>query len=239
MSPVAPHPITPTRVETARSLRELMHALVANERDDETLAQVGALVQAATALLDGAPRRTRTIPDFDAITAMREAGIDPTVQAMGDRAVAGAANPTSVHLEPRVVDGEAVAEVWFGPAFEGAPGRVHGGIVAAVFDDLFGFALAMVRSPGFTGRLTVHFRAPVPIEHDIEFRARVGKRDGRKLTVHAEARLDGRLLAEADALFILVDQDHFATSARELLARDPQPDPTTSPTLVEEPECAD
>ena len=37
--------------------------------------------------------------------------------------------------------------------------------------------------------------------------------------VHSEARLDGRLLAEAEALFILVDPAHFATHADDLPVR--------------------
>lgn len=33
---------------------------------------------------------------------------------------------------------EIVADVRFGRAFEGAPGRVYGGIVAAIFNDVTG-----------------------------------------------------------------------------------------------------
>jgi len=40
-------------------------------------------------------------------------------------------------------------------------------MVAAVFDDVTGFVLADVREPGFTGRLVVNYRAPVPIETEI------------------------------------------------------------------------
>lgn len=212
--------ITPTRVETADALRELVHTMVVSELDDETLARIGDLTREAAALLDGAPRRTRAIPDLATIEALRADGRDPAFDAMGDRAVAGPANPTSVIYQPRFEDGEAVANVKFGPGFEGAPGRVHGGMVAAVFDDILGAAMASVRSPGFTGRLTVHYRAPVPVDEWIEFRARASKPDGRKLLVHGEARLGDRLLADCDALMILVKQEHFDTHASELLARD-------------------
>ncbi len=153
----------------------------------------------------------------------REGGVDTPEHEMADRAVAGAANPTSVRLAVRREGDDAVADVWFGPAFVGAPGRVHGGMVAAVFDDVAGFALAVVGQPGFTGRLEISYRAPVPIETTIEFRTRLRSRDGRKLTVDAEARLGDRILATAEALFIVVDDEHFATDAGELLARDPGP----------------
>jgi acyl-coenzyme A thioesterase PaaI-like protein len=137
--------------------------------------------------------------------------------AMADRAVGGDANPTSVVLEPVREGDVAVAQVVFGAAFEGALGRVHGGMVAAVFDDLMGYVLAMVREPAFTGRLTVNYKAPVPMETPVEFRAWMRERDGRKLFVDAECRLGDQLLATAEILFVIVDQAHFATHASELL----------------------
>jgi acyl-coenzyme A thioesterase PaaI-like protein len=213
--------ITPARVDAARAVYDLVHALVGTVTDDDTLRSVAQLAREAAAQLDGAPPRIRTVPDFETVEAARAAGEDTTFLTMGDRPVAGPANPAAVRLEPRWdADGTAYADVWFGPAFEAAPGRVHGGMVAAVFDDILGMAMARARSPGFTGRLTVHFRAPVPMNQRIEFKAWGEEPDGRKLVVHAEARLAGRLLADADALFILVDRGHFATHADELLTPD-------------------
>jgi len=217
--PVPEPPISRARLEVTAAVRDLAHAIAAADSDDTTLGRATELVRAAAAVLDDAPRRRRAIPDFSTLTALRDAGVDVAEYAMGDRAVAGPANPTSVHMVPRRDGDEAVADVWFGPAFEGAPGRVHGGLVAAVFDDLTGFVLAIVREPGFTGRLTVNYHAPVPIETTVEFRARYREREGRKLYVDAEARFGDQLLATAEALFILVDQEHFATHANELFRR--------------------
>src|SRR5262249_44245197 len=163
----------------------------------------------------------RTAPDLETRTALRHGGEDPPFLTMGARPLAGPATPTAVRVEPRWDDtGTAYADVWFGPAFEAAPGRVHGGMVAAVFDDILGMAMARVRSPGFTGRLTVHYRAPVPMNQRIEFTAWAEAANGRKLVVQSEARLDARLLAEADALFTLVDPAHCATHADDLPPRD-------------------
>lgn len=209
--------ITRGRVEVAEAVRELVHRLAAAEVDDGGLARVRALVSEASLLLATAPRRRRSVPDFAELAQRRDE--EPGLHAMADRAVAGPANPFSVHLEPRFEDGVAIADVTFGPAFEGALGRVHGGIVAAVLDDLLGAAMAQARAPGFTGRLTVHYRAPVPVEREVRFRTWPGEREGRKLRVHGEVRLDDRVLVTADALFVLVDTTHFATPAAELLDR--------------------
>jgi len=209
--------ITPARLEVAAATRALVHAVAGRDVDDETLRQVGDLIAQAHALLAAAPRRRRGIPDFSAFARVREE--EPALHAMADRAVAGPANPVSVDIRTRIEDGVAMADVCFGPAFEGAPGRVHGGLVAAVFDDVLGSAMAQARTPGFTGRLTVHYRAPVPVDRRVVFRAWPGTREGRKLHAHAEARLDDLVLATADALFVLVDIEHFATHADDLLQR--------------------
>jgi acyl-coenzyme A thioesterase PaaI-like protein len=212
-------PVSQARVDAAAEARMLVHGLVAADADDATFVEVMALLAQANAILRAVPHLPR--PVFDP-TRLQQAHEDPErsrLDAMADRAVAGPANPTSVDIDSRIVPGGAEAQVVFGPAFEGAPGRVHGGIVAAVFDDLLGAAMAGTRSIGFTGRLTVHYRAPVPIETEIAFRLQTGAREGRKLHVHGDARLDDRVLATADALMILVDAEHFRTHASELLGR--------------------
>jgi acyl-coenzyme A thioesterase PaaI-like protein len=205
------------RVDASKAVRDLAHAIVASDIDDPTLERVAVVVREIVVELEGAPRAQRAVPDFVLLGETREASDDPDLDPMSDRAVAGSANPTSVHFETRREGEDTVADVWFGPAFVGAPGRVHGGMVAAVFDDVTGFVLADVREPGFTGRLVVNYRAPVPIETAIEFRARRRSREGRKLFVEGEAKLGGRVLATAEALFVLVDAAHFATDATELL----------------------
>ena len=209
------------RLDATAALRELVHALVSADADDATLARTATIVRDAVAELEHVPRTERQVPDF-AAGAGPHSTAGPALDPMADRAVAGSANPTAVHLETRREGDDVVADVWFGPAFVGAPGRVHGGMVAAVFDDITGFVLTHVGEPGFTGRLEVTYRAPVPIETPVEFRARMRGREGRKLTVEAEARLDGRVLATAEALFVLVDPAHFATDASELLERTSQ-----------------
>lgn len=216
-------PITNARVDAAREARMLVHSLVAADADDEVLTAITGLLADANALLADVARLPRPAPDFAGIHALRARdrarAEEPMIHAMADRAVAGPANATSVDIRTRFAEGGVEADVCFGPAFEGAPGRVHGGIVAAVFDDLLGSAMAEARSPGFTGRLTVHYRAPVPIERVVRFRAWRGAHEGRKLHVHADVRLDDRVLASADALMILVDLDHFTTRADDLLDR--------------------
>lgn len=207
--------ISDARFAAAAALRELANAFNAQDADDATLGRISESARGFSAELSREPRRERVIPSFLELISEKAEG--PRPQGMADRAVVGAANPLAVEIETTLDGDVAVARVVFGAAFEGAPGRVHGGMVAAVFDDIAGYALAFVGEPGFTGTLTVVYRAPVPIECLVEFRMWVRDREDRKVFVEAEARLEAQVLATASLTMILVDQEHFSTRAAELL----------------------
>ncbi|MGH9017233.1 MAG: PaaI family thioesterase [Acidimicrobiales bacterium] len=130
-----------------------------------------------------------------------------------DSIVTGPANPMGVAA--RIVrDGDdAVLRCVLGDACEGAPGRAHGGMVAALFDEAMGFVLSIACTPVFTGRLTVTYRAPVPLGLPLEFRARLTGRHGRKLVMAGDAYRDDIVLAEAESVFIAVDPARFASGS--------------------------
>jgi len=203
------------RLDAAAGVRSLAHSLTAHEADEAALADIRDFTARMVERLQATPRRERIIPAFGDGVVLTP---DPKRRhPMDDRGVAGPANPTAVELEARREGDEVIADVCFGAAFEGAPGRVHGGMVAAVFDDLLGYVLAMVGEPGFTGQLTVTYRAPVPTERPVEFRARFRARERRKLYAVADAHLGDTVLATAEATFILVAPEKWSKHARELL----------------------
>lgn len=124
--------------------------------------------------------------------------------------VSGDWNPMGIGIEVRRDGDEAVATVTLGPAYEGAPKRSHGGIVAAIFDDVLGCLLRFLQQPAFTGELTVRYLAPTPIEEPLEFRAHVEQVQGRKIDTVGEAYAlaeDGSRtrIATATARFIAID----------------------------------
>ena len=96
----------------------------------------------------------------------------------------------------------------------GAPGVVHGGAVAAVLDDLFGFLLFKAGGPAVTRQLTVDYLAPLQLGVTYDFTAAIDDLQGRKLHVSAlVADPRGATVATASALFIMVDIEHFRTAA--------------------------
>jgi acyl-coenzyme A thioesterase PaaI-like protein len=159
------------------------------------------------------PRRDR----LALMRAAREAAPEGSIFTGGgpasgfeDRAVGGRANPTGVDFEVRFEEDEVVADVVLHRAFEGAPGRAHGGIVSAVFDDVTGFVIGFIGEPAFTGELTVRFLAPVPVEELLVVRARLDGRERRKLFITAEATAGDIVVATCKAIYITVDPSIFA-----------------------------
>ena len=200
-----------SRFAAAAAMRDLNHAFAAHDPDDEQLGALAATARTSIDALAATPRRDR-------LALMRAAtgeGAFPSStdgSGFADRAVGGLANPTSVDVAVRFEGDEAVADVVLRRAFEGAPGRAHGGIVAAAFDDVTGFVIGKLQEPAFTGELTVRYVAPVPVDEPLEMRARLDGRERRKLFISAEARADDAIVATCHAIYITVDPSRFAVA---------------------------
>jgi hypothetical protein len=79
---------------------------------------------------------------------------------------------------------------------------VHGGYVISAFDDLLGVAQAASGTAGFTGTLSVRLHAGTPLNQRIDYEAGVTSHQGRKVIAWGKSYADGRLLAEAEGIFI-------------------------------------
>jgi len=197
------------RFAAAAALRELNHAFVAHDPDEQLLATLTTRAAELTAKVQAAPQRDRLALMH---ASVEHDGFPSTTQLSGfaDRAVVGPGNPTSIDMTARYEGGEVVATVVLRHAFEGAPGRAHGGIVAAAFDEVTGYVIGMLREPAYTGELTVRFEHPVPVHVPLEMRARLVGRERRKLFITAEATHDGARVASCRATYITVDPSVFA-----------------------------
>ena len=130
----------------------------------------------------------------------------------------GLANPLAPPLVVgRKDDRHAHATGIFGSAYEGPPGNVHGGFVAAAFDEVLGFVQSLSGKPGMTGRLTVHYRSPTPLHTPLLFEATLERVEGRKIFTSARLEANGVLCAEAEGLFISFKTGHMdaLVAARE------------------------
>ena len=181
--------------DLAHSVRLLADACVRTRVDRDALAAITEQVDALTAgLLETAQDGPLGI----------EASSDGRLRDHGN-AMAGMRNPIAPPLAV-TSDGEGSTTCTFtlGAAYEGPPGCVHGGILAAVLDQVLGSAPARLGLPALTAYLNTTYRRPTLLGQEHVCSARVDRIDGWKIFVSGEIRDEqGRVTAEAEALFVV------------------------------------
>lgn len=125
--------------------------------------------------------------------------------------VCGRNNPYGLHLKfYESSPGEVIVEYTVPEQFQGYPGVVHGGIVAAILDEVTGRTQMGGDPPRFmfTARLDIRYRKNVPTGRPLKI---VGQaRARRERTATASGQIygpDGDLLAEAEAVLVNVPDD--------------------------------
>jgi acyl-coenzyme A thioesterase PaaI-like protein len=190
------------------AMRLVIERLVGTSAPADELAAAADQLEAIAAALEPYPRGRI----YDGYAESANSG-DP--HAFFDWSpIMGRANPLAPPIILEEIKDRVVARVRFGSAYEGPPGCVHGGYVAAGFDDVLGVANSVSGEPAMTGTLTVKYRKPTPLYRDLRYVAFLDKVSGRKVSTRGEL-WDGDLLtAEAEGLFIRVGVAKF----QELMA---------------------
>ncbi len=120
--------------------------------------------------------------------------------------VCGRENPFGLHLKfYETGPGEVTAEFDAPEQYQGYPGVLHGGIVAAILDETAGRAHMGGFPPRFmfTAKLEVRYRKNVPTGKLLKIIGRAGKDRGRIAQSWGGIYdADGTLLAEADGLYM-------------------------------------
>lgn len=205
------------RLAAAEALRALNHAFVEHVADEDLLDRIASFARQAVSELQAGERRDPAellgahVGRLFSVGAGADEALGASSNPMHDRAVGGRTNPMAADLNFEYGEDSVVVRTTLGQAYGGAPGRAHGGMVAALFDDVLGFVLPLAGTAAYTGQLTVRYHRPVPVGDPLEFTARIVGRDGRKLTVAADCHAGDQLVATAEALFITVATDRFGT----------------------------
>jgi acyl-coenzyme A thioesterase PaaI-like protein len=212
--PDHPDHVAEARARAGRAIRDLGHAIVGHHASVDLLDRMTAQLDALTAEFVDGDRRSRAESRRDG--QWGEPPADGQVMTTYDeRPVSGRSSPWGLDIEVRRSGDEVVCSVVLRAAHEGAPGRSHGGIVAALFDDVFGFVLAVLSQSAFTGELGIRYEAGVPIGVPLECRVRLVGRERRKLFMTGELTdtTTGTVVARSTATFISIDREQFLSSA--------------------------
>jgi acyl-coenzyme A thioesterase PaaI-like protein len=196
--------------QLAGAIRRSIAALVDSEIAEADLEEAAELAETLAALLEAAAPAERTLVGFaeSANAGMAEFEFDSSP-------LMGPGNPVAPPLVMRVADDHVEGTATFGQQYEGPPGHVHGGFVAAAFDEVLGMAQSLAKQPGMTGRLVVHYRKPTPLNRELRFRGQVDRVEGRKIFTSGTLHAGDDLCAEAEGLFISVDFSRLERIARE------------------------
>jgi len=133
--------------------------------------------------------------------------------------ICGLENPMGLHLHIYETLPGTVESTYSAPDhFQGYPGVLHGGIVAAIIDEISGRALmgGDIMNPRFmyTAKLEVKYRKNVPIGKQLKIIGKAGKSKARSAEAWAgiyDADTD-ELLAEGHTLLMNVPLEQFDTS---------------------------
>jgi acyl-coenzyme A thioesterase PaaI-like protein len=135
--------------------------------------------------------------------------------------VCGLSNPYGLQLRFNITaQGEVTAEYTVPERYQGYPGVVHGGIVAAMLDEVTGRVHMGIDPPRFmyTARLEIRYRRNVPVGQPLRIVGRADTSTGRRATATAAIYdAQGTVLAEADALLVDVPGDMLAEADLEAL----------------------
>lgn len=210
----------------AAAVRDLIESMVATAAPVEVFAGVAEELREVA-------RRFEPYPQEYLYVGVRESALADAGTVGSDyegpfdlSPLMGRANPLAPPLHLDVQDDRVTGTATFGSAYEGPPGCVHGGFVAAAFDELLGLVQMLGGNPGMTGRLVVHYRSPTPLHTELRFEGRIDRVDGRKTICTGEIHAGDRLCAEAEGLFVSVDFAKIAALAEQSHRQLPEGPPT-------------
>ncbi|MCU1395216.1 MAG: thioesterase superfamily enzyme [Ilumatobacteraceae bacterium] len=193
---------TGSRAELAEATRTIIDELMRSTADDSDFDQAALLVVQAAQLLSDRSHDRSYVGGEASLLEGQQKFIDfsPFI---------GELNPLAPPISVRFEGSEVIGTCTYGAAYEGPPGCLHGGFIAAGFDEILGFAQAFSGRPGMTGNLDISYRSPTPLFQEVTFLGRLDEVDGRKIRASATLSVGDRLCAEAKGLFISMKPEVF------------------------------
>lgn len=182
------------------ALKRITDKMVRCEATPDELESVAAQLEAVAAKTDGFGRRSQSdiYARMFARTATRQDVLDIVDYEIFTGLSTPISPPMTLWLDGDVVRGKAN----LGLTFQGPPGRVHGGVIAAMLDVLMAKTQDLTKTMGVTGTLNIRFIRATPLKADIDMEARVLRTDGRKLFCEGRFFVNGEQTVHAEGVWI-------------------------------------
>ncbi len=212
------HPGVAGRVEEmdelVRAVRRLIAATVLNR------APAGDVAAAAAQLNQVAERLEGHVPDPPpGVTHLAGPGLTSGGAAMGAGmafdVVVGPYSPLALPVDITLEPPLAVGRACFTLPYEGPPGCVHGGVIAATFDIVLTGANVIAGAAGPTVSLTTTYRRPTLLHEEARFEAWVDRTEERRVFTRGRVVQRGTVTAEAEGVFAVIDRNRTGKLASE------------------------
>ena len=202
--PFASEDITPPISEeweakrrVAEAIRDLTEVLVTSSPDVQKMHDIADQLEKSAADFSQSPR---VYGRLDWIKTGEHGSFGQVSHELNP--LAGYANPIAPPVNTWFEDEKALGRCLCGWVYEGPPGSVHGGFVAAIFDQFMGMAQRLGGQPGMTGYLHVNYHARTPLNTELRLEGELIKVEGRKTIIAAKMFAGDTLTASCEALFV-------------------------------------
>lgn len=197
--PDAPNATWEARRQLATALRRLNGLTVTSMADAQIYADMASVINTQVDILAAQPQGPGKLAQIDPEKdyAEQRSTISHEIGPL-----TGLCNPVAPPMNIWFEDDKVRARVTMGWQYEGPPGCIHGGHIAALFDDFLGVGQKLTGQIGFTGTIKVRYIKPTPLDEEINLVGWLERRDGRKNILQGEMYAGDTLTASAEGLFI-------------------------------------
>lgn len=182
------------------ALKEVTDRMVRCDAPQAELEAIAAKLEEVAAGMRGYGRRSQSSiyqRFFD-----RTASVDDVLDILDYEIFTGLSTPLSPPMK-LWLDGDRVrGKANVGLPFQGPPGRVHGGVIAAMLDVLMAKTQDLSGTMGVTGTLNIRFIRGTPLKTDIDMEARILRTEGRKLFCEGRFFVNGEQTVHAEGIWI-------------------------------------
>lgn len=192
--------------ELGRALVELNEQVLRLDASEESLLSYIEQVRNLQASMQADGNR-----DYTAILRRMldgQGSLDDVTDLVDFEILTGKASPLSPPLELWLEGNTVKGRGTFGLAFQGPPGRLHGGVLGLALDIVLAKTQDFVEQIGVTGTLTIRYLAGTPIQKPVEFEAKPVRIEGRKLICEASVWADGQQTVAAEGIWISTRGDY-------------------------------
>lgn len=115
----------------------------------------------------------------------------------------GTVNPHGFQLRFRQEGSDTVTETTVPWYYQGFDGVVHGGMVAALLDEIMSHAVKATGDIPVTGTLEVKYLRPCRTGEPVTLRGRVVEKKGRRIETQGAVIQNGEVVAEGKGVFVI------------------------------------